>query len=209
MKQILPLLLILLLILTGCSAKNADSPAADAPTDTPLTGTFYVQIDVKDYGTIVAELYADTAPITVANFLFLVDSGFYDGLTFHRIISGFMIQGGDPNGNGTGGSGYSIKGEFSANGFDTNLSHTRGVISMARSSSFDSAGSQFFIMHADGTYLDTQYAAFGEVVDGMDVVDAIAETQTGANDRPVSEQKIKTIRVDAKGVDYSVEKIGG
>ena len=104
MKRILPLLLILLLILTGCSAKNADSPAADAPTDTPLTGTSYVQIDVKDYGTIVAELYADTAPITVANFLSLVDSGFYDGLTFHRIISGFMIQGGDPNGNGTGGS---------------------------------------------------------------------------------------------------------
>lgn len=121
MKQILPLLLILLLILTGCSAKNADSPAADAPTDTPLTSTSYVQIDVKDYGTIVAELYADTAPITVANFLSLVDSGFYDGLTFHRIISGFMIQGGDPNGNGTGGSSQRIKGEFSANGVQNDL----------------------------------------------------------------------------------------
>ena len=119
MKRILPLLLILLLILTGCSAQNADSPAADAPTDAPLTGTYYVQIDVKDYGTIVAALYADTAPITVANFLSLVDSGFYDGLTFHRIISGFMIQGGDPNGNGTGGSSQRIKGEFSANGVRT------------------------------------------------------------------------------------------
>ena len=141
MKRILPLLLILLLILTGCSAKNADSPAADAPTDTPLTGTSYVQIDVKDYGTIVAELYADTAPITVANFLSLVDSGFYDGLTFHRIISGFMIQGGDPNGNGTGGSSQRIKGEFSANGVQNDLKHTRGVLSMARSSAMDSASS--------------------------------------------------------------------
>lgn len=121
MKRILPLLLILLLILTGCSAQNADSPAANTPTDAPLTGTSYVQIDVKDYGTIVAELYADTAPITVANFLSLVDSGFYDGLTFHRIISGFMIQGGDPNGNGTGGSSQRIKGEFSANGVQNDL----------------------------------------------------------------------------------------
>lgn len=141
MKRILPLLLILLLILTGCSAQNADSPAADAPTDAPLTGTYYVQIDVKDYGTIVAALYADTAPITVANFLSLVDSGFYDGLTFHRIISGFMIQGGDPNGNGTGGSSQRIKGEFSANGVQNDLKHTRGVLSMARSSAMDSASS--------------------------------------------------------------------
>ena len=121
MKRILPLLLILLLILTGCSAQNADSPAADAPTDAPLTGIYYIQIDVKDYGTIVAALYADTAPITVANFLSLVDSGFYDGLTFHRIISSFMIQGGDPNGNGTGGSSQRIKGEFSANGVQNDL----------------------------------------------------------------------------------------
>ena len=168
-----------------------------------------VTFEMENGHTFKAELYPELAPESVGNFVELVKSGFYDGLIFHRVIPGFMIQGGDPNGNGTGGSGYSIKGEFSANGFDNNLSHTRGVISMARSSSFDSAGSQFFIMHADGTYLDTQYAAFGEVVDGMDVVDAIAETQTGANDRPVSEQKIKTIRVDTKGVDYSVEKIGG
>lgn len=203
MKRILPLLLILLLILTGCSAQNADSPAADAPTDTPLTGTSYVQIDVKDYGTIVAELYADTAPITVANFLSLVDSGFYDGLTFHRIISGFMIQGGDPNGNGTGGSSQRIKGEFSANGVQNDLKHTRGVLSMARSSAMDSASSQFFIMHADAPHLDGQYAAFGKVISGMEVVDAICEhtpvtdrngTVTKAN-QPVIE---RIIRVESR-----------
>ena len=166
-------------------------------------------IEMENGGIIKIELYPNIAENTVKNFISLANSGFYDGVIFHRVIEGFMIQGGDPTGTGTGGPGYRIKGEFSNNNHENNLSHTRGVISMARSSSFDSAGSQFFIMHADGTYLDTQYAAFGEVVDGMDVVDAIAETQTGANDRPVSEQKIKTIRVDAKGVDYSVEKIGG
>lgn len=137
---------------------------------------------MKDYGTIVAELYADTAPITVANFLSLVDSGFYDGLTFHRIISGFMIQGGDPNGNGTGGSSQRIKGEFSANGVQNDLKHTRGVLSMARSSAMDSASSQFFIMHADAPHLDGQYAAFGKVISGMEVVDAICEN-TPVTDR--------------------------
>ena len=168
-----------------------------------------VTIEMEDGGKIVAELYPDLAPISVNNFISLVKKGFYDGLIFHRVISGFMIQGGDPQGIGIGGPGYCIKGEFSANGVKNPISHKRGVLSMARAQAMDSAGSQFFIMLADGTYLDTQYAAFGEVVDGMDVVDAIAETQTGANDRPVSEQKIKTIRVDTKGVDYSVEKIGG
>ena len=195
MKRILPLLLILLLILTGFSAQNADSPAADAPTDTPLTGTSYVQIDVKDYGTIVAELYADTAPITVANFLSLVDSGFYDGLTFHRIISGFMIQGGDPNGNGTGGSSQRIKGEFSANGVQNDLKHTRGVLSMARSSAMDSASSQFFIMHADAPHLDGSYAAFGHVVEGMDVVDEIASVATDFRDKPKTPVVMKCVKV--------------
>ena len=202
MKRILPLLLILLLILTGCSAKNADSPAADAPTDAPLTGTSYVQIDVKDYGTIVAELYADTAPITVANFLSLVDSGFYDGLTFHRIISGFMIQGGDPNGNGTGGPRYTIKGEFTANGFKNDLKHTRGVLSMARSRNPNSAGSQFFIMHADSPHLDGQYAAFGKVIEGMDVVDEIASGYVDYEDRPQVEQVISKMSVETFGQDY-------
>ena len=202
MKRILPLLLILLLILTGCSAKNADSPAADAPTDTPMTGISYVQIDVKDYGTIVAELYADTAPITVANFLSLVDSGFYDGLTFHRIISGFMIQGGDPEGSGMGGPGYSIKGEFNTNGFQNDLKHTKGVLSMARAQHPDSAGSQFFIMHENAPHLDGQYAAFGMLTEGVDVLNKIAETDTDWSDRPRNPQVMKTVTVETFGVDY-------
>ncbi len=140
-----------------------------------LTGKHYVQMDIADYGTIVLELDADAAPITVTNFMGLVESGFYDGLTFHRIISGFMIQGGDPKGNGTGGSSERIKGEFSANGVANPITHERGVISMARSSAPDSASSQFFIMHAQSPWLDGQYAAFGRVLTGMEVVDAICE----------------------------------
>lgn len=135
----------------------------------------YVQIDVKDYGVITAELYADIAPITVTNFVNLVNEGFYDNLTFHRIISGFMIQGGDPLGNGTGGSENKITGEFSANGIANSLSHTRGVLSMARSNNYNSASSQFFIMHEDTKSLDGSYAAFGQVISGMEVVDAICE----------------------------------
>lgn len=138
------------------------------------TGKHHVAITVRDYGTITVELDADAAPITVQNFLDLADSGFYDGLTFHRIIEGFMIQGGDPEGTGMGGSDKTIKGEFSANGVENPLSHTRGAISMARSSAMDSASSQFFIVQKDSTFLDGQYACFGYVTNGMDVVDAIA-----------------------------------
>lgn len=138
------------------------------------SGKHHVAITVRDYGTITVELDADAAPITVQNFLDLADSGFYDGLTFHRIMEGFMIQGGDPEGTGMGGSGKTIKGEFSANGVENPLSHTRGAISMARSSAMDSASSQFFIVQKDSTFLDKQYACFGYVTDGMDVVDAIA-----------------------------------
>ncbi|MBR5382967.1 MAG: peptidylprolyl isomerase [Clostridia bacterium] len=138
-----------------------------------LKGTHHIEIDIKDYGTIKAELYADIAPITVTNFIKLAKSGFYDGLTFHRIISGFMIQGGDPKGNGTGGSEERITGEFTANGVNNTLKHTRGVLSMARSSSFNSASSQFFIMHQDASHLDGQYAAFGKVTEGIEIVDAI------------------------------------
>ncbi len=138
------------------------------------SGKHHVAITVRDYGTITVELDADAAPITVQNFLDLADSGFYDGLTFHRIIEGFMIQGGDPEGTGMGGSDKTIKGEFSANGVENPLSHTRGAISMARSSAMDSASSQFFIVQKDSTFLDGQYACFGYVTDGMDVVDAIA-----------------------------------
>ncbi len=140
-----------------------------------MYGKHYVQMDIADYGTIILELDADAAPITVSNFLELVNANFYDGLTFHRIISGFMIQGGDPKGNGTGGSGKNIKGEFAANGIDNPIAHERGVISMARSSAPDSASSQFFIMHQKATHLDGSYAAFGRVISGIEVVDAICE----------------------------------
>ncbi|WP_036606328.1 peptidylprolyl isomerase [Oribacterium sp. P6A1] len=144
-----------------------------------------VTITMDDGKDIKIELYPDIAPITVENFVKLVKDGFYDGLTFHRIIPGFMIQGGDPEGNGTGGPGWNIKGEFSSNGVKNDLKHTRGVISMARAMDPDSAGSQFFIMHADANYLDGQYAAFGKVIEGMDEVDRIAATPTGWQDAPV------------------------
>ena len=143
-----------------------------------------VIIEMDDGKTITVELYPEIAPIAVENFKKLVGEGFYDGLTFHRVISGFMIQGGCPNGTGTGGPGYTIKGEFAANGIKNDLSHKRGVISMARAMDYNSAGSQFFIMHKDGDYLDGQYAAFGKVVDGMDTVDAIASSDTDFNDKP-------------------------
>ena len=164
-----------------------------------LTGKHHAEITVKDYGTIAVELDADNAPISVTNFVKLAEEGFYDGLTFHRIISGFMIQGGDPNGNGTGGSKETIKGEFSANGVDNPLKHTRGAISMARSSKPDSASSQFFIMHQDASHLDGQYACFGYVTDGMDVVDAICDA-VQVEDRngtvlPKNQPVIESIRV--------------
>ena len=161
-----------------------------------------VTIEMEDGGKIVAELYPDLAPISVNNFISLVKKGFYDGLIFHRVISGFMIQGGCPHGTGMGGPGYCIKGEFKLNGVKNNLSHKRGVLSMARAQAMDSAGSQFFIMHADGEFLDGQYAAFGMVTEGMDVVDKIAATKTDGNDRPLTEQKIASIRVDTKGEEY-------
>ena len=161
-------------------------PVESAYTETSDV-TNYVKLSVKGYGDIVMELYPDVAPITVANFQMLVHDKFYDGLTFHRVIPNFMIQGGDPNGNGTGGSPNTIKGEFSANGVTNNLSHTRGVISMARKSSpMDSASSQFFICNADSTYLDGSYAAFGRVVEGMDVVDAISAVPCNSSDKPLT-----------------------
>ena len=156
----------------GSESQGSENSGSSAtPSD---GGSNIAVIDVKDYGTITVELYPDIAPITVTNFKKLINEKFYDGLTFHRIISGFMIQGGDPLGNGTGGSDENIKGEFANNGVSNNLSHTRGVISMARSQDMNSASSQFFIVHQDSTYLDGQYAAFGKVTEGMEVVDAIA-----------------------------------
>ena len=153
-------------------------------------------IDIKDYGTIKVELNPKEAPITVENFVKLAKSGFYNGLTFHRVIKGFMIQGGCPKGNGTGGPGYEIKGEFAANGVQNNISHKRGVISMARAYDPNSAGSQFFIMHKDGNFLDGQYAAFGETVEGIEVVDKVAAVRTSPNDKPLTPVVINTITIE-------------
>lgn len=161
-----------------------------------------VTIEMENGKTITAELFPEIAPNTVNNFISLIKKGFYDGLTFHRVIYGFMLQGGCPEGTGMGGPGYSIKGEFSGNGFKNELKHTEGVLSMARSMMPDSAGSQFFIMHKAAPHLDGQYAAFGKVTDGMDVVNEIAEVDTDFSDKPLDSQVIKKITVDTKGVDY-------
>ena len=160
------------------------------------------KITMENGSIIEGELYPETAPQSVYNFIYLCNKGFYNGLIFHRVIPGFMIQGGCPDGTGMGGPGYCIKGEFFFNGFKNELRHKRGVLSMARSSSPNSAGSQFFIMHEDAKHLDGQYAAFGKVTSGMDVVDAIATTKTGMQDRPVQEQKIASITVDTKDEPY-------
>ena len=162
----------------------------------------FVTIEMENGGVIKAELYPEIAPNTVNNFISLIKKGYYDGIIFHRVIPGFMIQGGDPLGKGTGGPGYCIKGEFAANGFQTDLRHTAGVLSMARTMAPDSAGSQFFIMHEDAPHLDHQYAAFGKVTEGMDVVDAIANTRRDFNDKPRVEQKMKKVTVETFGVDY-------
>ena len=168
-----------------------------------------VTFEMENGKTMTAELYPEIAPNTVANFVTLVQSGFYDGLIFHRVIPGFMIQGGDPQGTGMGGPGYTIKGEFAHNGFrQNNLRHTRGVLSMARSMMPNSAGSQFFIMHADAPHLDGEYAAFGKVTEGMDTVDEIASTRTGRQDRPVTDQRIRRVTVETFGETYAVEKYG-
>lgn len=203
LKKILSILCVCLLCfsLFGCTSENVESSSdVDVPTSEgiedvnensseiednsglPEVGNYLVTIDIADYGVIELELYGSVAPLTVTNFVNLVNDGFYDGLTFHRIIDGFMIQGGDPLGNGMGGSENTIIGEFVANGVDNTLSHKRGVISMARSQDFNSASSQFFIVHEDSTFLDGQYAAFGEVVSGMDVVDAICDSVTVEDD---------------------------
>lgn len=160
-------------------------------------------------GIIKVELYPEYAPNTVANFIALANTGFYSGLVFHRVISGFMIQGGDPEGTGMGGPGYTIKGEFARNGFKQNtLRHTRGVISMARTMAPNSAGSQFFIMHQDSPHLDGDYAAFGKVIEGIEAVDKIASVRTGMQDRPLEEQKIISATVETFGEKYTVEKYG-
>jgi peptidyl-prolyl cis-trans isomerase B (cyclophilin B) len=177
-----------------------------------------VTIEMEDGGVIKLELYPDKAPNTVKNFIDLANSGYYDGVIFHRVINGFMVQGGDPDGTGMGGPGYNIKAEFANAGFTQNdIAHQPGVISMARqgnpynpASAYDTAGSQFFIVHGDASFLDKDYTAFGRVTEGMDVVNAIAEVKTDANDRPLEEQRMKTVTVDTFGVDYGEpEKLPG
>ncbi len=203
--------LILIVGLTGCggNARKAEQSSKtdstgsgkqqESQTGETLTGKHHVEIQIKDYGTIKAELDADVAPVSVSNFVSLAKSGFYDGLTFHRIISGFMIQGGDPKGDGTGGSDKNIKGEFSANGVENSISHVRGTISMARAQEYDSASSQFFIMHQDSASLDGQYAAFGKVTEGMEIVDQICEKTpvVDGNGKVEADKqpKIETIKV--------------
>lgn len=202
------------LIISGCgggsnSSSDSSSQAATqaeettaASQDTDYKSSYTAVIDVKNYGKITVELYEELAPITVKNFVKLAKDGFYDGLTFHRIITGFMIQGGDPKGDGTGGSKETIKGEFSQNGVENNLSHTRGVISMARASDPDSASSQFFIVHQDSTFLDGQYAGFGRVTDGMDIVDKICDdtpvTDTNGTVEKENQPVINSIKIKEK-----------
>ena len=161
-----------------------------------------VTFEMENGDIMKAELYPESAPNTVNNFISLVQNGFYDGLIFHRVIRGFMIQGGCPDGTGMGGPGYTIKGEFSQNGFANDLRHTEGVLSMARAMHPDSAGSQFFIMHKNSPHLDGAYAAFGKITEGMDIVNKIAETATDYSDRPLEEQKMKKVTVDTMGVEY-------
>lgn len=161
-----------------------------------------VTIEMENGDIMKAELYPEIAPNTVNNFISLINKGFYDGIIFHRVIKGFMLQGGDPDGNGTGGPGYSIKGEFSQNGFKNDLKHTEGVLSMARTMIPDSAGSQFFIMHKNAPHLDGAYAAFGKIIEGMDVVNKIAEVHTDYSDRPMQDQRMAKVTVETFGVSY-------
>lgn len=198
MKKIAAIFLALamcLCLFTGCEINGDEGTSESLSLEERMEETVQAVITMESGDVIKLELYPDVAPITVDNFVKLANEGFYDGLTFHRIISGFMIQGGDPNGNGTGGPGYSIKGEFSQNGVVNDLKHTRGVISMARSQNPDSAGSQFFIMHEDAPHLDGSYAAFGKVVEGMDVVDKIASVETDYYDAPLEKVVIESVKI--------------
>jgi peptidyl-prolyl cis-trans isomerase B (cyclophilin B) len=218
-KKTMSLLLVIVLsfsLFIGCSKKEEPTNENNASTNTDTQETEkgkddknpIATIEMEDGSKIKIELYPDVAPNTVRNFISLANSNFYDGLIFHRVIPDFMIQGGDPEGTGVGGPGYSIKGEFSNNGFDNNLKHDRGVISMARAQDKNSAGSQFFIMHKDSPHLDGEYAAFGKVIEGIEVVDKIAAVETAGQDRPKEDAKMKKVTVDTFGVEYKeVEKM--
>lgn len=211
-KVSIAIMLMIPALLIGCgnssvsNDSNSKSITDESTEDNSTESTENLPIatiEVEGYGIIKAELYPEIAPNTVNNFIYLANSGFYDNLTFHRVIKDFMIQGGDPNGNGTGGPGYSIEGEFTSNGIANSLKHTEGVLSMARAQDPNSAGSQFFIMTKAASHLDGDYAAFGKVISGMDVVHEIENVKTGSNDKPKEDIVIKSINVDTKGVDYS------
>ena len=195
-------------LLTGCGTQAENKQNAAKKTEerddysSEVTEKPIVTITMENDEKIVLELDPATAPNTVANFISLAEQGFYDGLIFHRVIPDFMIQGGDPEGTGGGGPGYSIKGEFNANGFENNMKHERGVISMARTNEPNSAGSQFFIMTKDSPHLDGEYAAFGKVIEGMETVDKIVSVKRDSADKPLEEQKMKSVTVDTKGFDY-------
>ena len=215
-KKWIVLLLAACMLLSLACAKETKTAAASEQTAEPKEDTNVdkshpiATITMKDGGVIQLELYPEVAPESVKNFISLSNSGFYDGLIFHRVIMGFMIQGGDPKGNGTGGPGYAIKGEFALNGFENDLSHERGVLSMARGSGYNTGGSQFFIVHADYPSLNGNYAAFGRVISGMEVVDAIAMTTTDSKKKPYKDQVMETVRVETWGVEYGEpEKLPG
>ncbi|KIE48105.1 cyclophilin type peptidyl-prolyl cis-trans isomerase/CLD family protein [Clostridium argentinense CDC 2741] len=217
LRKNISLLLVIVLSLSlfiGCSKKEETNDKSTTSTNNAETEKGkddknpIATIEMEDGSQIKIELYPDVAPNTVRNFISLANSKFYDGLIFHRVIPDFMIQGGDPEGTGVGGPGYAIKGEFSSNGFENALKHDRGVISMARAQDKNSAGSQFFIMHKDSPHLDGEYAAFGKVIEGIEVVDKIAAVETIAQDRPKEDVKMKKVTVDTFGVEYKeVEKI--
>lgn len=198
-------LLAIIVVLTGCGTTKETQEAVDYASkvkENPI-----VTITMSNDEKIVIELEPTVAPNTVANFIALVKDGFYDGLIFHRVIPDFMIQGGDPKGNGTGGPDYSIDGEFTSNGYENNMKHERGVISMARSDDPNSAGSQFFIMVKEASHLDGKYAAFGKVIAGMETVDAIVGAERDATDKPLEDQQMKKVEVDTKGFDYPAPKV--
>lgn len=209
-------MLAIIVVLTGCgTAKDSEKTEGKTAKETQVTMDYaskvkenpIVTITMSNDEKIVIELEPTVAPNTVANFIALVKDGFYDGLIFHRVIPDFMIQGGDPKGNGTGGPDYSIDGEFTSNGFENNMKHERGVISMARSDDPNSAGSQFFIMVKEASHLDGKYAAFGKVIAGMETVDAIVGAERDATNKPLEDQQMKKVEVDTKGFDYPAPKV--
>ncbi|WP_010290027.1 peptidylprolyl isomerase [Kurthia massiliensis] len=203
MKQIgLIVVLMIAAVLAACGNEQKEATKTNTTYAKDVKENPVVTITMANDEKIVMELYPKIAPNTVANFISLVEAGKYDGLTFHRVIPEFMIQGGDPEGNGQGGPGYTIDGEFSENDFDNTLKHERGIVSMARASDPNSAGSQFFIMVADNAQLDGKYAAFGKVIKGMDTVDEIVNVSTDANDKPTTDEVMKKVTVDTKGFDY-------